>query len=43
MGALEDGETVAFASGMAAIAAVFGLVQVGGVIVWPDDCLASDG
>ncbi|MGD9794161.1 MAG: PLP-dependent aspartate aminotransferase family protein [Acidimicrobiia bacterium] len=38
VGALEDGETVAFASGMAAIAAVFDLVPVGGQIVWPDDC-----
>jgi cystathionine gamma-synthase len=38
IGALEDGQAVAFASGMAAIAAVIDLVPVGGHIVWPDDC-----
>lgn len=37
-GALEGGRSVAFASGMAAIAAVIDTVPVGGRIVWPDDC-----
>lgn len=38
VGALEDAEAVAFASGMAAIAAVFDQLPVGAHIVWPDDC-----
>jgi cystathionine gamma-synthase len=38
IGALESGDAVAFASGMAAIAAVVDLVPVGGHIVWPEDC-----
>lgn len=38
VGALEAGTSVAFASGMAAVAAVVDLVPVGGTIVWPDDC-----
>ena len=38
VGALEQGEAVSFASGMAAIAAVIDLVPIGGRIVWPDDC-----
>ena len=38
VGALEGGTSVAFASGMAAIAALVDLVPVGGRIVWPDDC-----
>ena len=38
VGALEHGEAVSFASGMAAIAAVIDLVPIGGQIVWPDDC-----
>jgi cystathionine gamma-synthase len=38
VGALEHGDAVSFASGMAAIAAVIDLVPVGGQIVWPDDC-----
>ena len=37
-GALEHGRSVAFASGMAAIAAVIDMVPTGGRIVWPDDC-----
>lgn len=38
VGSLEHGDAVAFASGMAAIAAVFETVPVGGLIVWPTDC-----
>lgn len=38
VGALEGGEAIAFASGMAAIAAIFELVPIGGHIVWPEDC-----
>lgn len=38
VGDLEDGDAVAFSSGMAAIAAVFEMVPVGGQIVWPGDC-----
>ncbi|MFM2071929.1 MAG: hypothetical protein RLZZ623_2192 [Actinomycetota bacterium] len=38
VGALEHGDAVAFASGMAAIAAVIDQVPVGGHIVWPEDC-----
>lgn len=38
VGALEDAEAVAFSSGMAAIAAVFDQLPVGGRIVWPEDC-----
>jgi cystathionine gamma-synthase len=38
VGALEHGTAVAFASGMAAIAAVIDQVPVGGHIVWPEDC-----
>jgi cystathionine gamma-synthase len=38
VGALEHGDAIAFASGMAAISAVIDLVPVGGHIVWPDDC-----
>lgn len=38
VGALEDGLSVSFASGMAAIAAVFEQVAVGGLVVIPDDC-----
>lgn len=38
VGALEDAEAVAFASGMAAIAAVLDQLAVGSRIVWPDDC-----
>ena len=38
VGALEGGRSVAFASGMAAIAAVLELVPAGGHIVWPNDC-----
>lgn len=37
-GALEGGRSVAFSSGMAAIAAVIDMVPTGGRIVWPDDC-----
>lgn len=37
-GALEAGEAVAFASGMAAIAAVLDQLTVGTHLVWPDDC-----
>lgn len=49
VGGLEGGESVAFASGMAAIAAVFGQLPVGARIVLPDDCyqgvagLAAEG
>jgi cystathionine gamma-synthase len=38
VGALEDAEAVAFASGMAAIAAVLDQLPAGARIVWPDDC-----
>src|SRR6185295_4335976 len=38
VGGLEAGKAVAFASGMAAIAAVFDQLAAGAVIVLPDDC-----
>jgi len=38
VGGLESGKAVAFASGMAAIAAVFDQLVVGAVVVLPDDC-----
>jgi cystathionine gamma-synthase len=38
VGGLESGKAVAFASGMAAIAAVFDQLPVGAVVVLPDDC-----
>ena len=38
VGGLESGHSVAFASGMAAIAAVFDQVHVGATVVLPDDC-----
>lgn len=38
VGALESATSVAFASGMAAIAAVIDLLPVGAHIVWPTDC-----
>ena len=38
VGGLERGDAVAFASGMAAIAAVFDLLPVGATVVLPDDC-----
>src|SRR4051812_49526536 len=38
VGALEDADAVAFASGMAAIAAVFDQVPTGAQVVWPEDC-----
>jgi len=38
VGGLEAGRSVAFASGMAAIAAVFDQLPVGAAIVLPDDC-----
>ena len=39
IGTLEGGQAVAFASGMAAVAAVFGVVlRPGDVVVLPDDC-----
>ncbi|QXD16468.1 PLP-dependent transferase [Rhodocaloribacter litoris] len=38
IGGLEGGKAVAFASGMAAIAAVFDQLPVGAVVVIPDDC-----
>lgn len=38
VGGLEAGKAVAFASGMAAIAAVFDQLAVGAVVVLPDDC-----
>jgi cystathionine gamma-synthase len=38
VGSLEHAEAVAFSSGMAAIAAVFDQLAVGGHIVWPEDC-----
>jgi cystathionine gamma-synthase len=49
LGGLESGESLAFASGMAAIAAVFDQLPTGSVIALPDDCyqgvagLAADG
>lgn len=38
VGGLEGGSAVAYASGMAAIAAVFDQVPAGSVVVLPDDC-----
>src|SRR5512144_338804 len=38
VGGLESGRAVAFASGMAAIAAVFDQLPTGAVVVLPDDC-----
>ncbi len=38
VGGLEGGKALAFASGMAAIAAVFDQLAVGSVVVLPDDC-----
>ena len=38
VGGLEDGKSVAFSSGMAAIAAVFDQVHAGSVVALPDDC-----
>lgn len=38
VGGLESGHAVAFASGMAAIAAVFDQLQTGSTVVLPDDC-----
>src|SRR5437763_9151731 len=38
VGGLESGKAVAFASGMAAIAAVFDQLASGAVVVLPDDC-----
>lgn len=38
VGGLESGKAVAFASGMAAIAAVFDELAAGSVVVLPDDC-----
>ena len=38
VGGLERGKAVAFASGMAAIAAVFDQLPFGAVVVLPDDC-----
>jgi cystathionine gamma-synthase len=38
IGGLEGGEALAFASGMAAVAAVFDQLAVGAQIVLPDDC-----
>lgn len=38
VGGLEGGEAVAFASGMAAVAAVFDQLPTGAVVVLPDDC-----
>lgn len=49
VGGLESGKAVAFASGMAAAAAVFDQLAAGAVVVLPDDCyqgvagLAADG
>jgi cystathionine gamma-synthase len=49
VGGLESGRAVAFASGMAAVAAVFDQLASGAVIVLPDDCyqgvagLAAEG
>jgi cystathionine gamma-synthase len=38
VGGLESGRAVAFASGMAAIAAVFDQLAAGSIVVLPDDC-----
>lgn len=38
VGGLEGGSSVAFASGMAGIAAVFDQLPVGAIVVLPDDC-----
>lgn len=38
VGGLEGGKTVAFASGMAAIASVFDQIATGATIAFPDDC-----
>jgi cystathionine gamma-synthase len=38
VGGLESGKAVAFASGMAAIAAVFDQLPAGAIVVLPDDC-----
>lgn len=38
VGGLESGRALAFASGMAAVAAVFDQLPVGAVVVLPDDC-----
>ncbi len=38
VGGLESGQAVAFASGMAAIAAVFDQLPPGAIVVLPDDC-----
>ncbi|WPH24174.1 trans-sulfuration enzyme family protein [Variovorax paradoxus] len=38
VGGLESGQAVAFASGMAAIAAVFDQLKAGAIVVLPDDC-----
>lgn len=38
VGGLEEGDAVSFASGMAAIAAVFDQLSNGAVVVLPDDC-----
>src|SRR5438270_9079187 len=38
VGGLEGGSSVAFATGMAAIAAIFDQLSVGSVIALPDDC-----
>lgn len=38
VGGLEGGKSVAFASGMAAIAAIFDQLKAGAVVVLPDDC-----
>ena len=38
VGGLESATAISFASGMAAIAAVFDLLPVGAHVVWPDDC-----
>lgn len=38
VGALEGGQTVAFASGMAGVAAIFDQLRAGSRVVLPDDC-----
>ncbi len=38
VGGLEEGQAVAFASGMAAVSAVFDQLRVGAVVVLPEDC-----
>jgi len=49
LGSLEHGQALAFASGMAAVSAVFDLLHIGATVVLPDDCyhgvaaLALDG